>query len=109
MRQATAKHLRDETFFAKLFDQCVETLGLVDKQRMAGLLEDFHLRARAILLRFSRLRFELWRNDIKQRLVESGVMLLASGCAQTDNPTARDCLPTPFVSRALINPATSVR
>src|ERR1041384_6770041 len=55
----------------KFFEERVESLRLIDKERMAGFAEDLDLRRRPVLLEIGGLLLVLRRNDVEKRFVES--------------------------------------
>src|SRR5262249_6020091 len=55
----------------EFFDQRVESLGLVDEERVAGFAEDFDLRRWPVLFEIGGLLLVLRRDDVKKRLVQS--------------------------------------
>src|SRR5690348_1378477 len=55
----------------KFFNQRIESLRLVDKERVAGVFEKFYLRRRSIFFEIRRLLLILRRHDVEQWLFEA--------------------------------------
>src|ERR1044071_3864243 len=55
----------------KFFNQRIESLRLIDKERMAGVFEKFDLRRRSIFFEIRRLLLILRRHDVEQWLFEA--------------------------------------
>src|SRR5689334_13325641 len=54
----------------KFSNQRIESLRLINKERVAGVFEQFDLRCRSIFFEIRRLPLVLWRHDVEQWLLK---------------------------------------